>query len=129
MESKNKQPFFSARRLRQSFVYAVEGLRFTWRREQNFRIHTVISFAVLILAQLLQVPYLEQVLLVIVIGAVIGMELINTALEHVVDLVVQSFDERAKVIKDTAAGAVFIFSITAAVIGLMIFIPHILKWF
>lgn len=129
MELKNRRPFFSFRRLKQSFVYAVQGIRFTWRREQNFRIHTVVSLAVLILAQLLQVPYLEQIILLIVIGAVIGMELINTALEHVVDLVVQSYDERAKVIKDTAAGAVFIFSITAAIIGLMIFIPHLIKWF
>ncbi|AOM82591.1 diacylglycerol kinase family protein [Salisediminibacterium beveridgei] len=128
MELKNKRPFFSFRRLRQSFVYAVQGIRFTWQREQNFRIHSVISLAVLILAQLLQVPYLEQVMLLVVIGAVIGMELINTALEHVVDLVVQSYDDRAKVIKDTAAGAVFIFSITAAIIGLMIFIPHVIKW-
>lgn len=129
MESKNKQPFLSINRLKQSFVYALQGIRFTWKREQNFRIHTVISVLVLVIAQLLQIPFQEQLILVIVIGAVLGMELINTALEHVVDLVVQTYDDRAKVIKDTAAGAVFVFSITAAIIGMMIFIPHVLKWF
>lgn len=129
MESKNKQPFLSLNRLKQSFVYAVQGIRFTWRREQNFRIHTVISILVMFLAQMLQIPYQEQLILVIVIGAVLGMELINTALEHVVDLVVQTYDNRAKVIKDTAAGAVFVFSVTAAITGLMIFIPHLVKWF
>ncbi|ADH99858.1 diacylglycerol kinase family protein [Salisediminibacterium selenitireducens] len=129
MESKNKQPFLSLNRLKQSFVYALQGVRFTWKREQNFRIHTVISVFVLVMAQLLQIPYQEQLILIIVIGAVLGMELINTALEHVVDLVVQTYDDRAKVIKDTAAGAVFVFSITAAIIGMMIFIPHLVKWF
>lgn len=129
MGSKNKPPFVSWNRLLSSFNYASKGIRHTWKHEQNFRIHIIISVFIIIAAQLLRVPLVEQAILIVVIGAVIGMELINTALEHMVDLVVQTYDERAKVIKDVAAGAVLLFSITAAVVGGMIFLPHILNLF
>ncbi len=83
----------------------------------------------MVVAQLLTIPFTEQIILVVVIGAVLGMELINTALEHMVDLVVQTYDERAKIIKDVAAGAVFMFALTAAVVGCMIFLPRIYNLF
>ncbi|MDQ0254360.1 diacylglycerol kinase [Evansella vedderi] len=84
---------------------------------------------VLILAQLLNVPLYEQALLIIVIGGVLALELINTAVEHCVDLIVETYDVRAKIIKDAAAGAVFVFSLTAVIVGAMIFIPKILALF
>ena len=127
MVSKNKPPFVSWNRLKSSFVYALRGIRRTWRSEQNFRIHSVMFVVVILLAQLLNVPPVEQAVLMIVIGAVIGLELINTSLESIVDLVVQEYDERAKIIKDAAAGAVFIFSLTAVIVGLIIFIPRMIE--
>ncbi|UTR14379.1 diacylglycerol kinase family protein [Salipaludibacillus sp. LMS25] len=127
MGSRNNVPFVSWRRLKKSFYYAAKGIEHTWKHEQNFRIHVLTAIGVFMLAQLLNVTLSEQVVLAIVIGAVIGMELINTAIEHVVDLVVQRYDERAKVIKDAAAGAVFVFALTAVIVGAMIFIPHILQ--
>ncbi|SER80641.1 diacylglycerol kinase family protein [Salisediminibacterium halotolerans] len=126
MASKNKQSFVSWNRLKSSFQYAASGIRQTWRSEQNFRIHTVFSLVVVLAAQWLNVPLIEQVLLLIVIGLVLGLELINTAIEHVVDLTVQSYDDRAKVIKDAAAGSVFVFSLLAVAVGTMIFLPRIL---
>ncbi|MGJ9381702.1 diacylglycerol kinase [Salipaludibacillus sp. CF4.18] len=129
MDSKNNQPFVSWNRLKKSFFYASQGVRHTWKYEQNFRIHSVISIVIMVVAQLLTIPFTEQIILVVVIGAVLGMELINTALEHMVDLVVQTYDERAKIIKDVAAGAVFMFALTAAVVGCMIFLPRIYNLF
>jgi len=129
MGSKNNSPFVSWSRLKKSFHYASKGIRHTWRYEQNFRIHIVLAIVVFIVAQLLRVPLLEQAILAVVIGAVIGLELINTAVEHMVDLVVQTYDERAKVIKDVAAGAVFTFALTAAIVGCMILIPRFLGLF
>lgn len=129
MDSKNKQPFVSWSRLKSSFFYASQGVCHTWKYEQNFRIHIIISILIMFLAQVLTIPFTEQIILVVVIGSVLGMELINTALEHMVDLVVQTYDDRAKVIKDVAAGAVFMFALTAAIVGGMIFFPRIYNLF
>jgi diacylglycerol kinase len=129
MALKNNRPFVSWSRLKKSFHYASKGIRHTWTYEQNFRIHIVLAVVVFFVAQLLRVPLFEQAILVVVIGAVIGLELINTALEHMVDLVVQTYDERAKIIKDVAAGAVFAFALTAAIVGSMILIPRFIDLF
>jgi diacylglycerol kinase len=129
MALKNNRPFVSWTRLKKSFYYACKGIQHTWKHEQNFRIHVLVAAAVFILAQLLQIPIAQQAVLAVVIGAVIGLELINTAIEHLVDLIVQTYDERAKVIKDAAAGAVFVFALTAVAAGAMIFIPHIINLF
>ncbi|MDG5786551.1 diacylglycerol kinase family protein [Evansella sp. AB-P1] len=129
MGSKNKNPFISWSRLKKSFVYASSGIIHTWKHEQNFRIHSLLTIVIFIFAQILNVPMKEQAILAIVIGGVLALELINTALEHCVDLIIETYDIRAKIIKDAAAGAVFVFSITAVVVGAMIFIPKILELF
>ncbi|NJP36490.1 diacylglycerol kinase family protein [Alkalicoccus luteus] len=125
MVSKNNNSFISIKRLKQSFRYAAAGIGYTWRHEQNFRIHSLAAAIVFTAAQLLDVPLLEQAVLAAAIGAVLCLELLNTSIEHITDLIVQTYDERAKIIKDTAAGAVLVFSCTAALIGCLIFIPKI----
>jgi diacylglycerol kinase len=125
MESKNNRSFVSWTRLKKSFYYASQGIVYTWKNEQNFRIHTSAAVVVFVAAQLLNVSAAEQALLAVSIGAVLCLELLNTSIEHITDLIIQTFDERAKIIKDTAAGAVLVFSATAAVVGMIIFIPRI----
>lgn len=125
MESKNKKSFVSWSRLKKSFFYASQGIRFTWKNEQNFRIHSLIAALVFIFAQLLSVPLQEQAILLIAVGAVLCLELLNTSIEHITDLIIETFDERAKIIKDTAAGAVLVFALTAAIVGVMIFLPRL----
>ncbi|MBU9712063.1 diacylglycerol kinase family protein [Evansella tamaricis] len=129
MASKNDRKFVSWRRLLKSFKYASIGIGHTWRNEQNFRVHLIVAFLVLILSQILRVPLLEQAVLAIVIGGVLALELINTALEHTVDLIIETYDERAKIIKDAAAGAVFIFSLTAVIVGIVILVPKMIAFF
>ncbi|WP_026696744.1 diacylglycerol kinase family protein [Alkalicoccus chagannorensis] len=129
MASRNKRPFISLARLKQSFAYAGAGIKYTWQHEQNFRFHTAAAVIVMLAAQLLQIPLLEQAVLAAAVGIVLCLELINTAVEHITDLIIQTYDERAKIIKDTAAGAVLVFSITSALVGMMIFLPHIAALF
>ncbi|SDN43402.1 diacylglycerol kinase family protein [Alkalicoccus daliensis] len=126
MEYKDNKSFISWSRLKKSFHYASQGVRFTWKNEQNFRIHTLVAFIVFIAAQVFNIPLLEQAVLFIAVGAVLCLELLNTSIEHITDLIIQTYDERAKIIKDTAAGAVLVFSLTAAIVGGMIFIPRII---
>ena len=129
MGSKNKAPFISFKRLFRSFQHAWNGIKHTWMKEQNFRVHLLLMIAVFSVAQLLKVPLVEQALLVIVIGIVLALELVNTAIENVVDMMVQTYDIRAKIIKDVAAGAVLAFAIVAVIVGLLIFLPKIILLF
>lgn len=81
------------------------------------------------MAQVLEIPLIEQAILAVVIGGVLALELINTAIERIVDVIFQKYDDQAKIIKDAAAGAVLVFSITAVVVGAIIFVPKILAFF
>ena len=67
--------------------------------------------------------------MVFTIGAVIALELINTAIEAVVDLVTEEYHPLAKVAKDTSAAAVFVFAIIAIIVGIIIFLPKIIGLF
>ncbi|WP_096434609.1 diacylglycerol kinase family protein [Alteribacter populi] len=129
MISKNKQPFVSWARLIKSFQYASEGIRHAWLYEQNFRIHTILAGIILIASQVFGISIYEQALLILVIGGVLALELINTALERCVDMVTSEYNIKAKVIKDVAAGAVMVFSITAVLVGITIFLPRIIALF
>jgi diacylglycerol kinase len=62
------------------------------------------------------------------IGLVLGAELVNTAFEHIADEISKTNDRKAGVIKDLGAGMVLICSITAAIIGCIIFIPYMIDW-
>ena len=64
--------------------------------------------------------------MVLLIGLVLAAEVINTTIENLVDMYTKDYNERAKVVKDTAAGTVLILAITAVIIGLMIFVPKII---
>ena len=64
--------------------------------------------------------------MVLLIGLVLAAEVINTTIENLVDMYIKDYNERAKVVKDTAAGTVLILAITSAIIGLMIFVPKII---
>ena len=72
---------------------------------------------------------MEWAILALTIGLVISCELINTAIEAVVDLVTEDYHPLAKVAKDTSAAAVFIFAIVAVIVGIIIFLPKIINIF
>lgn len=109
----------------QSFKYAFEGLFYAFRAERNLKIDLVISLFVIALGIWLKISLFEWLCIMIAIGGVISLELMNTALERVIDLVTEDFHPLAKKGKDIAASAVLFFAIIAAIIGLMIFVPKI----
>ncbi len=89
------------------------------------KIHLLFTMVVILLGLLLQVSRVEWVFLLVLIGGVISLELINSSIENLVDLVTEEYHPLAKKAKDMAAAAVFIFSIVSVIIGLIIFIPRI----
>ncbi len=108
------------RGLRASFAYAWAGIRFAWKSQRNFRLEVYIAALALALALWLQVDLVPVLLL---IALVLGLELLNTALEAVVDLVSPGYHPLAKAAKDVAAAGVLVISLIAAMIGLVLFLP------
>lgn len=126
LESQDKKKR-SLTKLIKSFKYAFSGIRYSFIYEQNMDIHVTIALIVIICGIIFKISVMEWLVCLILIGLVIACELINTSLEATIDLISPEYNEKAKVAKDTAAGAVLIFAITSIICGLIIFIPKILN--
>lgn len=111
-----------------SFRYAWAGLSYAFQTQRNFRIHSILTFVVIGLGLFLQLPAVEMAILGLTIGAVLATELLNTALESVVDLTVkQTYHELAKIAKDCAAGAVLVSALTAIFSGGILLLPPLFE--
>jgi undecaprenol kinase len=115
------------KKLFNSFIFAYTGIIKTFKSEQNFKIHIMISVIVILTADTLDFSALRMTVLLIVIGIVLALELMNTAVEKTVDLITLERHPLAKEAKDAAAGAVLVFSIFAVIIGVLLFIEPLLK--
>lgn len=111
-----------------SFKYAWAGVRYAFVTQRNFRIHTFIGVVAVSLGLLLQIELVELAIIVMTCAIVMVLELLNTAIESVVDLTVkQTYHELAKIAKDCAAGAVLISAIAAVVVAACILLPPLLQ--
>ncbi|NEQ64028.1 MAG: diacylglycerol kinase family protein [Symploca sp. SIO2D2] len=110
-----------------SFKYAWAGVRYAFVTQRNFRIHTLIGTVAISLGIWLNIPLVELAVIGLTIGLVLALELLNTALESVVDLTVKhSYHELAKIAKDCAAGAVLISALTALFVASSLLLPSLL---
>ncbi|MBQ1252455.1 MAG: diacylglycerol kinase family protein [Firmicutes bacterium] len=109
----------------ESFGYAREGLKHCIKKERNFRIHMVMGVIAFALGLFLRLTPGELAILLLLIGLVLIAEMLNTALENLVDLCTEDYHPLAKVVKDVAAGAVLLLCVVAVIIGIVIFVPHI----
>lgn len=110
-----------------SFKYAFEGIFAALKEEPNLKIHILISILVLILSYFLQISKQDWINIILIIGFVFAVELTNTAIEAVVDAFTEKEHPGAKLIKDISAGAVLVAALTSVVLGLMIFIPYLMR--
>lgn len=117
MAGRKKEPLY------RSFGYAFEGIFTCIRNERNMKIHVAVTLLVISAGFILGLSVTEWCICLGLFGLVMALELVNTAVEAVVDLVTAERHPLAKIAKDTAAGAVLIAAIMAAVIGLLIFVP------
>lgn len=109
-----------------SFSFALQGIVHTFLNERNMRIHVVISIAVVIIGLMVELTRIEWLFILFAIGGVITLELLNTALERIVDLVTEDYHPLAKQAKDISAGAVFVYALLSVIVGTIIFLPKIL---
>jgi len=112
-------------RFYRSFHYALEGMMHILSKHQNIRFHIVIAIVALLLAAFLHISRIEYLFIILAIFLVIISEMINTAIEEMVNLITTEHRKEAKIAKDVAAAAVLLSSIMAIIIGLVIFIPHL----
>lgn len=112
-------------RFLKSFVHAWRGIWKTARSERNFQFHIIAACAVILCGFLTGLSTAEWAVILILIGGMLALELVNTGIEHVVDLVTDQYHPLAKAAKDAAAGAVCVFAVISCIIGLLIFLPKI----
>jgi len=108
-----------------SFGFAFNGLKLIFKTEHNLWIHSFATIVVIILGFYLNVNLIEWCVLVFAIGFVFVAEIVNSAIEYITDIVSPEININAKNIKDIAAAAVFVASLSAYIIGLIVFIPKI----
>lgn len=110
-----------------SFKYAFSGIWTALKDEPNLKFHFLAALGVVILAWYFGLSKAEWLVILLTIGIVISLELTNAAIEEVVDSLVNTEHPSAKIAKDVAAGAVLVSAITAVVVGLLIFLPHLMR--
>jgi diacylglycerol kinase (ATP) len=109
-----------------SFRYAFAGVGYLLWTQRNAKIHTALGLAAVALGFLLRIERGEWLALVLTIVVVLAAEGVNTAVEAAVDLASPAYHPLAKVAKDVAAGTVLLTAIGAVIVGLILFLPHLL---
>ncbi|MBU1032993.1 MAG: diacylglycerol kinase family protein [Patescibacteria group bacterium] len=110
-----------------SFSHAWRGILVAFKTERSFRIQLAVGLLVIAFLLIFPIPRFEKVALLLVIGAVLVLELVNSMIERMVDLFKPRLHQYVKDIKDLMAGAVLIASIFAVIIGLIILGPYFVK--
>ena len=122
MKKTGKNPLYK------SFGYAFEGIFAGIRGERNMKIHCFAAVCVVVAGVLFHISVTEWCICLVLFGLILSLELVNTAIEAVVDLVTEDKKPLAKLAKDTAAGAVLIAAGMAAMAGLLIFVPKLISF-
>lgn len=110
----------------ESFAYAEEGIVHAVCSERNMRIHLLAAILVIFTCMVLEVSLMDMAILTLTIGFVIVCEMVNTAIEIVVDLITESYNEKAKHAKDVAAGAVLFSAFTSVLVAYFVFYEKII---
>ena len=107
--------------IHRSFGNALKGIFWILRNERNFQIELFALLANVVLIFYFKVNGMDAAIIIMVCFTVLSLEMLNTCIEKICDLIQPDFDSRIKVIKDVAAGSVFIMAIAAVIIGLLIY--------
>ena len=126
MEVKKK---FSFKERIKSFSFAINGLKFFFQHEHNARIHLFFAFAAILAGFFFQLSNYEWCIILLCIAMVFALEIVNTAIEKIVDHLSPEKSKFAGIAKDLAAAAVLVTAIMATIIGIIIFLPKIVHLF
>ena len=110
-----------------SLKIAVFGLKSAFKEEKNFRIQFLIGIVVIFFMIILGLNSIEKSILLLTILVVLSLELINSQIEKFLDLIQPDHHPRVKIIKDFSAGAVLLSAVGSIIVGILIFLPHIIN--
>jgi len=120
---------FSLSKLGQSIKTALIGIKNAFKGEQTFRIQFIWGILAIILSFIFPLDLTQKAIVMSMVGVVLGFELLNSQIEKILDIVQPNNDIRVKIVKDFSAAAVLIISISAFLVGLIIFLPYFLALF
>ena len=110
-----------------SFKHAFDGLKTAFYNQPNFRFHCLIGLLVVLVGWYLELSSTEWLVILFTIMWVMLAEMMNTVIESVVDLITSEYHQQAKIAKDVAAGTVLMSAIASVVVGMVIFLPKIMR--
>ena len=116
-----------AKDLPTSFLYAAKGLKYAFSTQRNFRIHVGFALVAFILGVILGLNKSDLAIMALTATSVLVVELLNTAIESVVDLAIgKRFHPLAQIAKDCSAGAVLVASISSLLIAVLLLFPPLI---
>jgi diacylglycerol kinase (ATP) len=104
-----------------SFNNAINGIIYTIKSERNMKVHIAAAVVILALSLLYGLTKMEFLIICLTVSAVLVCELFNTAIEKVIDILIDIYHPKAKIVKDVAAGAVLVSSFFSVVVAYVIF--------
>ncbi len=107
--------------------HSFNGIKCVFKSERNIKIQLIFAILVIIFGIILKINFIQFAILILTIFMVLICEFINTAIETIVDMYTLEYNEKAKIAKDISAGAVTLSAFCSVIIGIIIFIPNILK--
>ena len=110
----------------QALIHSLDGIKYTLSNEQNLKIQLFFAILVIGLGFLLKINTFEFLILIITIALVLFAEMMNTCIEVCLDNYNKKYNEKIKVAKDVASGAVLILAVMSVIIGFIIFLPKII---
>ncbi|MFH1783073.1 MAG: diacylglycerol kinase [Candidatus Omnitrophota bacterium] len=111
-------------RLVDSFNSAIEGFIYVFKTQRNMRLHFLVGLLAVLLGVFLDLSNIEIVVLCLTIAFVLFAEMLNTAIEHTIDLIKDEFHPLARIIKDICAGAVLLSAAASLLIGYILFVSR-----
>lgn len=113
---------------KQSLSFAANGIKVFWE-EKHMKIHSLIALAVIVAGLFFNITYTEWLICIILIALVLSLEIINTSIENLVNIISPDYNALAGKVKDLAAGAVLVSAIAAFICGILIFGKYIIALF
>lgn len=108
----------------ESFNSAIEGFIYVFKTQRNMRLHFLLGLAALLMGIFLNFTYIELIVLCLTIAFVLFSEMLNTAVEHTIDLIKEEFHPLARIVKDICAGAVLLSAMAAVIVGYILFVSR-----
>lgn len=110
-----------------SFKHAIDGIIWAFGSQPNFKVHFSLSILAIFLGILLKITYIEMTIVVLTIVFGLGIEMVNTSIEAMTDLITSEYRQQAKIAKDVSAGMMLLTAIGAILVAGFIFLPRILS--